>query len=86
MDRLKKRATVFAFAALAFSALASATTIEGQAWRLTNELTHDLTIEFCFGGCLDLREERCLGKPVDPNTRPSSLMASRFDCDKRPWL
>lgn len=42
MDRLKKRATVFALAALAFSALASAATIEGQAWRLASLPGHDL--------------------------------------------
>ena len=44
MDRLKKRATVFALAALAFSALASAATIEGQAWRLASLPGHDLGV------------------------------------------
>lgn len=44
MDRLKKRATVFALAALAFSTLASAATIEGQAWRLASLPGHDLGV------------------------------------------
>ena len=42
MDRLKKRATTFALAALAFSALASATTIDGRTWRLASLPGHDL--------------------------------------------
>ena len=42
MDRLKKQGTVFALAALAFSTLASAATIEGRTWRLASLPGQDL--------------------------------------------
>jgi len=42
MVRLKKWATAFALAALAFSALASAATIEGRTWQLASLPGHDL--------------------------------------------
>ena len=41
MGRLKRQVTLFVLAALAFSALASAATIEGPTWRLTGLPGHD---------------------------------------------